>query len=189
MSKFPFTLYAIPSIGDGSCFLHSVLRAISPEYTSKTRKEKIEMVSDIRKELAEMLDKKPEGTNEEKTYYELLSRGELKELSKTFDETKLETMKKFLRGKGWFNELYIEFISNVFDVDIYIIDHNKKDLYIRGSNELYFKNRNSIIIGYYSELHFDTLAIKDTNGKKRTYFSPSSPVVSCLKNKLYTEKK
>lgn len=186
MSKFPYTLYTISSIGDGSCFLHSVLRAISPDYTEKNKMGKIQMVREIREALSNMLEESPKG--EDKTYYDLLSRGQLKDLSKTFDETKLENMKKFLRGNGWFNELYVEFISNVFDIDIYIIDHNKKELYIRGSNELFFKNRNSIILGYYNEAHFDTLSVKDVNGEKKTYFSPNSIVIKKLKKMLYKEK-
>ena len=187
MSKFPYTLFVIPSIGDGSCFLHSVLRAISPDYTEKNTKERIEMVIEVRKDLAEMIDKPVEGS-EGKTYYELLSRGQLKELSETFDEIKLEEMKKFLRSKDWFSLLYVELISNVFDIDIYIINHCKKNLYV-GDNELLFKNRKSIIIGYHDEKHFDTLSIKDKNGEKRTYFSPTSPVIDKLKLMLYKEKK
>ena len=186
MTKFPYVLYTIPSIGDGSCFLHSVLRAISPEYTEKSKEGKMKMVKEIRETLSEMIDQAPEG--EGKTYYELLSRGQLKELSETFDETKLEEMKKFLKGGDWFNQLYVEFISNVFDIDIYIIDHRKKELYIRGDNELFFKNRNSIIIGYHDNKHFDTLSIKDVNGEKRTYFSSNSPAIKNLKKMLYTEK-
>ena len=142
------------------------------------------MVRKIRFLLSEMLDD-PDSLDGEKSYYEILSRGELKNLSEHMDETKIENMKRFLDSNNWFNQLYVEFISLVFDIDIYIIDYRKGELYNLGDVELFYKGRNSIIIGYSDNLHFETLAIKDENGIKRTYFSPTSAPIRELNSLLF----
>jgi hypothetical protein len=179
--KYPYKLHSIPTIGDGSCFLHAVIGAISPCYKFSSHGEKIRLVRQMRKELSLLIDEK---NRDGKTYYEILSRGQLKNLSEHLDEVKLENMKKFLDSNSWFSHLYVEFISEVFEIDIYIVDYNTKRLYNLGDDELFYKDRNSIIIGY-DGCHFETLSVLCSKGKKRTYFSGRSPVILKLKNLLY----
>lgn len=172
---FSYPLKRIPTIGDGSCFLHAVLNCIWEEYRYLSNSEKIEVVDKVRQELSDIIDKKdPDGTS----YYDRLSRGELKNLSETFTETQLEEMKRFLRSREFFNHLYLEFISEVFEIDIYIINYNTMDLYNTADKELLCKGRNSIIIGYDEKRsHFEALEIQVRPGKFETFFEPDSYII------------
>ena len=102
----------------------------------------------------------------------------MKELSKDFDQTKLEEMKRFLRSNDYFTHLYLEFISEAFDIDIYIIDYKTMDLYNNGDDKLLYKGRDSVILGYdEAGKHFETLEIEVRPGKYETFFEPDSNVV------------
>jgi len=177
-------LVKIPTIGDGSCFLHAVIQAVSPLYNSMENDGKRTIVLKIRKELSNLLSsKKDDG----KIWYEYLSRGKLEELSNTFTDLKLSEMKKFLASNGWFSHIYVELVSEVFDIDIYIIDYGTSTLYNLGDDELFYKNRDSVIIGYVAENHFETLALLE-NEKKNTYFSSNSRIISKMKKLLYNNR-
>lgn len=177
-------LIKIPTIGDGSCFLHAVIQAISPLYNTMENDGKRIIIRKIRKELSNLLSSKKE---DGKIWYEYLSRGSLEELSETFDNLKIEKMKKFLNSNDWFSHLYVELISEVFEVDIYIIDYRTSTLYNLGDDELFYKGRDSIVIGYISECHFETLALLE-DGEKKTYFSTNSRLISKLKSLLHSNR-
>ena len=177
-------LVPIPTIGDGSCFLHAVVQSISPLYSGMEDDGKRKLIRKMRRDLSELISEKRE---DGRTWYEYLSRGSLEELSNTFDDLKLHNMKKFLNSNQWFSHLYVEFISETLDVDIYIIDYNKSRLYNMGDSDLFYKGRDSIVIGYRSECHFETLALIE-NGEKRTYFSPRSRLISKLNSLLHTNR-
>ena len=172
---FSYILRRIPTIGDGSCFLHAVLICIWSDYNKMATFEKRRVISGIRQELSKTIDKKDEdGTS----YYDRLSRGELKNLSKFFTETQLGEMKRFLKSNEYFTHLYLEFISEVFEIDIYIIDYRTMNLYNSGDNKLLYKNRNSVIIGYDEKgSHFEALEIQVRPGKYETFFEPDSNVI------------
>jgi len=178
MKKFPYQLYSIATLGDGSCFLHSILYCISDHYRKLDKVEKIKFVRELRNDLADSL---PE-------YYSKLSRGKLKEISKVISETKLEKMQSFLRSREWFNQLYIEYVSDILDIDIYIVDYQKRELYNAGDDELFYKGRGSVIIGYYREAHFESLSLKKNNGENVTFFSPKSKMILELNSLLYTNR-
>ncbi len=179
---FSYPLRRIPTLGDGSCFLHAVLRCIWLEYKDLSTFEKMRTVSKVRQELSDMIDRKEsDGTS----YYDRLSRGELKDLSKSFTSTQLGEMKRFLKSREYFTHLYLEFISEVFEIDIYIIDYKTMDLYNSGDNELLYKGRNSIIIGYDEKgSHFEALEIQVRPGKFETFFEPDSNIIKDLSHMI-----
>ena len=168
------------TLGDGSCFLHAVLGCFCREYILADVEKRITIVKNLRYDLSEILDKK---INSESTIYEQLSRGKLKELSETFNALKLENMKKFLKSNQWFNSLFLELISNIFNINIYIIDSRTKDLYRLGDNELHYKKRNSIFINYIDQQHFETAGVVTDIGI-RTFFDENSEIIESVK-KIY----
>lgn len=172
---FSYPLRRIPTLGDGSCFLHAVLRCIWSDYKDLSTSEKLRVVCEVRQELSDLIDKKgTDGTS----YYDRLSRGELKDLSKSFSETQLEEMKRFLKSSEYFTHLYLEFISEVFEIDIYIIDYKSMNLYNHGDNELFYKDRNSIAVGYDEKRsHFEALEVEIRPGKFETFFEPDSNII------------
>lgn len=74
-------------------------------------------------------------------------------------------------------------ISNILKLDIYVIWKNTRDLYNLGDSELYYKNRDSILILNSGNIHFDTIGLKTENGI-RTLFDKNEPVIKQLLSKL-----
>ena len=167
--KLPFHFIKKNTIGDGSCFLHALLQACNREYSKLNHNERILMVRRLRLLLGNYL--------QTSDIYDKLSRGELKEISNFVFEAKKEFMVKYLKSNNWITYHYIEMISNIFNVNIFIINNGKNTLYNFGDNELlYKKDRNSIFINYIDQAHFETLAI-NTPGGQKTYFSPKSKII------------
>lgn len=170
----------IKAIGDGSCMFHSILQAFNKSYINSSTSEKIEITRQFRNDLSDILDKEIDG----KICYNQLSRGNLEEFSKTVPETSLKNMKKSLKSREWGDFRFLELISNILDLDIYIIYDDTMDIYNTGDPELFYKNRDSIIILNNSNVHFDTVGIKTKNGT-RTLFNSTEPVIKELRSKMY----
>lgn len=179
--KFPYTIRKIETIGDGSCFLHAILRAIWPDYEKMGYKEKRKTVRTLRDELAVRLEEKDEKGI---SVYQKLSDGKLPELSKSIPHVKLEEMKKFLKSDNFFDQLYFEFISDTFNIDIYVIDYSTEKIYNMGysTNQNFYKDRNSIIIGYGNQ-HFETLEIEVRPGHWKTFFKHDSEIIKIINPK------
>ena len=166
------------TLGDGSCFLHAVLGCFCRDYILANPEKRIEIVTNLRNDLSEILDKK---IGSDKRIYDQLSRGKLNELSESFSALKLENMKKFLKSNQWFTSLYIELISTIFNINIYIIDSRRKDFYRLGDKELYYKKRSSIFINYIDQTHFESAGILTDIGIK-TLFAEDSEIIKTVKN-------
>jgi len=185
---FPYPIRRINTLGDGSCFLHAVLRSIWTPYKELDISEKYKTVTELRHELADIIDTKKD--TDGLVYYQKLSRGKLEEISKCIDHTKLEEMKRFLRSNEYFTHLYLEFISEVFNIDIYIIDYKTMKLYNNGDDELLYKDRDSIILGYNEhEQHFESLEVEVRPGKFKTFFEYDSNIIKEIKTRKQNFKK
>lgn len=116
--------------------------------------------------------------SENLTYYDMLSRGGFIEMSRRNHEYSLSNMKKYLESDAPLGLLYLEFLSNALDIDIYIIDLLRLDIYIPGKDAYFFKDRNSVVLGMIDD-HFETLGIK--KGKKiNTYFTHDAPFIDAI---------
>ena len=172
-----FNLVKIPCPGDGSCYFHSILRGFCKGYIDGNEDVRINYVKHLRKKLATILQNGDE--------YKKLYGGTLEEFGKTINEFSLNNIIKELLSDDYVNnEVYQELISNLFNIDIYIIDLIKKDIYMLACNDKYlYKNRNSIILGYsYSidnELlnHYDIIGVKNENGIINTFFTPDHNLI------------
>ena len=110
----------IKAIGDGSCMFHAILQAFNKTYNSLDYKEKIYMVKEFRKDLSDVLTEKING----KTIYDNLSRGQLKEISKNYSPVSLKNMKKDLKGNKWGDYRFLELLSEILELNIFIVDDN-----------------------------------------------------------------
>lgn len=179
-------LIKVGTIGDGSCLLHAIVQAISPFYSNLDDTEKMRLIRNVRKDLSNILDESR--GDKDSTWYDFLSRGQLEEISTSVPEASKKHMKKILDSNSWLSYQYIELLSEIFEIDIYIIDYSTNSLYNLGDDELLYKNRDSIIIGYIPNCHFETLAVSTDEGEKKTYFSPSSDIIIKMKNLLHTNR-
>lgn len=180
IENLPHTFVIFDTIGDGSCFLHSILMCFNKKYRKSNIKERQGIVDQLRRDLADVLYEKNE---EDKTYYEILSRGEITELSKFIARMKQDVMSHYLKTRRWLDIFYLEMISNHLDIDIIIYDEFDKKFYNTGDLEIYHKGRNTIFINYQREAHFEAMGIK--LDKIRTFFDSECSIVKEIKQKFY----
>ena len=165
--QLPFPFVPKPTIGDGSCFLHAILQSCSVQYLALNTEDRIKMVRKLRHDLSQALD--------DTDIYDNLSRGELKEISESVPEMKKENMKRFLNSNSWITYHFVEMISTLFNINIYVVNTNKT-LYNLGDDEImYNKNRNSVFIRYHENVHFETLGVDTPDGVK-TFFDKKSDI-------------
>lgn len=185
--KLTFTdtqnLVVLPTLGDGNCFFHSVLRAFNTNYiTAESITDRVNMARTFRNALADLLEETDPLTG--KNYYSGLNNGELEKISGGVKEYSLVGLQKELRSSSAVDNIYQELISNSLNKDIYIIDGSKKDMYHVGSAfPLYYKGRNSIII-YYIPGHFEVVGLKHSDGTVDTLFTPEHPLIQACRERL-----
>ena len=169
MCKLPFDFVIKHTIGDGSCFLHAVLMAFNKTYIDSSDSQRRKMVRNLRSALSDHI--------EESDIYTQLARGELKEISKFVPLMDKQNMRKYINSNNWISYHFVELISKVLDLNIFIVTHNTNTLYNLGDDEIYYKkDRNSVFINYINQAHFETLGINTPDGIK-TFFSPQSEIM------------
>jgi hypothetical protein len=176
-------LVKIPTIGDGSCYFHSVLRAFNTDYMKTTAVfDRINLGRSFRNNLAVRLSEIDPITGQE--YYEGLNNGNLSDISKGVKEYSKEYLRRELLSSEPVDNIYQELISNAINKDIYIIDMETLDMYNTGSAyTLYYKGRNSIVIAY-SPGHFETVGLRRSDGTINTVFTPEHPLIQACKERL-----
>jgi hypothetical protein len=185
--KLSFTdlnsLVIIPTIGDGNCYFHSILRAFNTSYIgAKTVFDRINLTRTFRNALSDRLTEIDPLTG--KDYYSGLNNGRLEEFSQGVKEYSKDALKKELMGSDPVDNIYQELISNAINKDIYIIDGETKDMYNIGTAyTLYYKGRNSIVL-YYTPGHFEVVGVKRTNGNIDTIFTPEHKFIEACRERL-----
>lgn len=180
IKNLPYTFVIFDTIGDGSCFLHSILMCFNKKYRKSKISERQRIIDQLRSDLGDVLYEK---NREGKTYYEILSRGEISEISKFMERMKQDVMSNYLKSRKWLDIFYLEMISNHLDIDIIIYDQYEEKFYNTGDLEAYHKDRNTVIINYQKEAHFEAMGIK--LDKIRTFFDKDCPIVKEIKEKFY----
>ena len=174
----PYKFVKFDTIGDGSCLLHSILFSFNKTYRSLSYSDRIKMVDSLREYLSNVLEEK----ENKKTYYENLSRGEMMEFGKYVREANIEYMKKYLKTRKWLSVVYLELISNQLNIDIIILDQKNRKIYNTGDKEIYFKNRNTVIINYIEDTHFESVGIE--LGNIKTFFDPNCEIIKNMKKMI-----
>lgn len=191
-----FNLIRIRTEADGSCFFHSLAKAYFKPYivgkigdSSFNRKE---FIQNLRKDLAMSLALKinPEDP-QSKTYYQTLSNGELEKKSMEIPECSLENMQKELKNfTKPISNIYNEFISNQLNIDIYILDMKKKDVYMTGTdNRILYKNRKSIVVLYIEGKkglpgHYELIGLLHKRKNLETFFAPDSSLILAIRKRM-----
>lgn len=151
-------VFAIGTSADGNCFLHSILQGFCQTYDEEKILKKREFVKVLRQELAKKLGEKSR-ERPSLTYYEILSEGNFESFSIGAPEFTLEGMQKILLSKEYLGYGFLEFLSNMFDKDIYVLSYSEKKLYITDEYRYSIKgNRDSLIILFRGD-HFETVGI------------------------------
>ncbi len=174
---------------DGSCLFHAIANSFSPSY----RVQKIDdvgmsrdqIIAKLRKELSETLAQ-PISKDKETTHYELLNGGNTANFAEGVPEYALSYMQRQLDSTQPIGYGYMEFIGNVLNKDIYILEAIRHDVYV--TDELPYTiqgNRCSIVL-YYMNGHYELVGIRrqnEHNGSEiafDTHFAPNHSFIRFL---------
>lgn len=165
-------LYAVKTVGDGSCLLHAMLQGFYVGY-GKVRKDR-NFMSRLRNELADKLSEE---------FYSELHKGHLSEFSKDVPEFTRASLQNTLRTNQYLGYGFLDFLSKVFDKDIYIISHATGDLYPTDEHRFCVTGKRESLVLLYSKDHFETIGVK-TNKTITTQFSYKNKFIKLLRRKL-----
>jgi hypothetical protein len=187
-------LVRLTTIGDGSCFFHAILQSQNQIYKDSDHVERQKLARALRNSLADILGQTDPATG--LRYYDTLSRGKLEENYKAIQEAikadreltdiSLEGLQRELRSSKGVGVIYHELVSELLDLDIYILDLATRDLYFEEDYELYYKGRNSVIV-ISTGGHYESVGIKRSD-KITTFFQHSHPLIQTLHGRLVSIK-
>ena len=158
---------------DGSCLFHAIVKAyFGPYIRGKMNGQTLDRKSFVRKlrrDLALKLEQRVEPQKPySKTYYETLSKGDLPEIAKSIPSYTLKNLQKLLDSTRPVGNIFNEFISNELNKDIYILDLQKKDIYMTGTDlDILYKDRDSIVI-LYMPGHYELVGVETKLDKTYT---------------------
>lgn len=175
---------------DGNCFFHAIAKSyFKPYIVGKTKDGKPfnrkKFIKNLRKDLSKMLDKNIDPSDSQSlTWYESMANGEWTEEGKTMPELTLKHMQKELASNSPISHVYNEFISDQLDKDIYILDVEKQDVYMTGTDDaLLYKERPSIVILYLPG-HYELVGIKDEQNYIQTIFDYDSEFIKTIRKRM-----
>jgi hypothetical protein len=176
-------LVVVPTIGDGNCYFHSVLRAFNNSYINAEKTfDRINLTRSFRNALADRLSEIDPITGYD--YYSGLNNGTLEQFSDGVKEYSKDALRKELLSSQPVDNIYQELISNCINKDIYMIDGETNDMIFTGNTfTLYYKGRNSIVI-YYTPGHYEVVGIQRSDGSIDTVFTPEHPLIEICKERL-----
>lgn len=174
---------------DGSCFFHAIAKSFYKPYQAGMINgiplDRGDFIKNLRKDLALKLGEK---TQDGRRQYDLLSKGELANFGKVYPEYKFDNMVKILNdNKVPVDNVYNEFISNVLNKDIYLLDLEKRDVYMTGDDEnVLYKNRDSIVILVLPG-HYELIGLMTPFGAQ-TLFKYNHPFIQSIRTRMRQKK-
>ena len=184
----------IKTIPDGSCFFHALCNAFFIPYRtgkitcddgSEISITQRQIVKGLRDDLAKKLASRIDANPESPRYYDVISRGQLGDFSMGVNHYSLENMQKELQSDDPIDHIYNEFISDLINKDIYLLDLEKEDVYVTGNDiDILYKNRESIVI-LSMPGHYELVGVRD-NGTIKTLFKPDHEFIVMIYNRLKT---
>jgi glutaredoxin-related protein len=145
-------------------------------------------IQQIRDQLSERLfDLQYPDQNQFVRVYDCLSKGKYRDLGETIPSYNINYMASEMRDETvYLEDKYLELISNEINHDIYILDSNTYDLFIKDEDpDCFYKNRSSIILLAHQQ-HFETVGVTtDPNNPDdiKTHFAWDAPVVQALRER------
>lgn len=186
LSKWNVVRFDTPM--DGSCLFHAIMNSFfEPYHRERIRDKRMlrqELVKLLRLELSECLTLPVDPTKSSITHYQSLNHGNTVAFAEAVPEFKLSYMQKQLNSYNPIGYGYMEFIGNILDKDIYILEGKRKDIYVTDELPLTINgNRKSIILFYISG-HYELVGIENNDGTYSTHFSPNHSLIQHLKKRV-----
>lgn len=169
---------------DGSCLFHAIANSFFIPYRKQILRDKSvtqsQIVQMLRQELSQRLGTYISDAPNSPTFYDTLSNGAVAKFAEYVPEFQLAYMQNELNSNRYIGYGYMEFIGNILDKDIYILDGVRRDLYC--TDELPFTikgTRNSIIL-YYNNGHYELVGLRNKDDTFITHFNPTHTIIRFL---------
>lgn len=137
-------VYRVGVLGDGSCFIHSLLYCISQSYRDMPNKERAKFVKNYRKEIAERVDEYLNVRN----YTTILDRDEFYNTIKSKDE--------------WITSTQYEFFSYVHQINIVVLSHCMEVAQVNGKitvDTLDYPYSTTVVIYNIEDTHYEPIVV------------------------------
>src|SRR3989338_3350563 len=164
-NPFGDNLIRIGTLLESSCFLHSVVGSFSRNYQQMTKDDRKKYIVNLRKNLSDSLSKN--------LYLSLAN---------NLSNTSYERSKHNLcNPSSHIGHEYIEYISNLLNLNIYITDRlGWRLLHFPDSTTLYDVNRDSIFLLWNGDSHYEIICLYLGDNKIQTLFHPNDPLSQLL---------
>lgn len=188
-------VYQIATIGDGNCFIHALLKAFyKPYQENPSGAWRRQFAKYIRRDLGIILNTPDPEYADSSTKYvhwetagggtlpslmmqEIVNPGLIGDFGIDFSLTGLQYLLNSSRYLG--NEIY-SYISQVLDLDIYILQIRNNDLVINASTTTDLpRNYAVVIVGQTN--HWETVGVRHPNNLLQTVFTHEDPFISAIR--------
>jgi len=185
---YPWKLVRFSTPMDGSCLFHSIANSFFEPYHSEQLNGKhisrSQIISHLRKELSQKLSSPISDEPNSPSYYDTLNFGNTSSFSEAVPEFSLQYMQSQLQSNFPIGYGYMEYIGNILNKDIYILEAIRRDIYITDELPLTIKGTRSSIILYYLNGHYELVGLQNTDGSFATHFSPDHSLIRFLYNRV-----
>ncbi len=173
---------------DGSCLFHAITNAFFPLYYTETKGGKhvsrSTIIKSLRKELSQKLAVKINNEPNAPNYYDTLNKGNTSLFAKEVPEFSLDHMQKELNSNTSIGYGYIEYIGNILDKDIYVLEASRHNIYITDELSLTIKGNRPSIVLYYMDGHYELVGIRNDDMSFVTHFSCNHSFIRFLHEKI-----
>lgn len=181
-------LVRIAVIGDGSCFVHAVLKGFDRRYQENpSAKFRIDRVQNVRRDLGLIMGQPDDrygrshwlttngGAFPRMAMAQLLDESLIADMEVDFSLAGLQRLFNSSRYLG--QEIY-EFIANVLNIDVFIFTCTNSDIYhLNNTRQFGIERPAIVIIG--NTIHYELVAV-DTSDGFQTVFMPGDPFLQSI---------
>lgn len=130
-------------------------------------------------------DHSPSSATATLRYYDILSRGSLKQLSEVVPECSLEQMQRVLASSQAVDLSYLEFISLFLNKNIFLLSKAHQDVYSTGDRELLERPERQCIVLMADGSHYELVGIHNkAAGLVQTVFHYSDELIVAIRQRL-----
>jgi len=175
------TIHTVGVLGGGSCFLHSVMWAISQKYRDHNHTDRIKMVMMLRRELSD---------NFTPNEYLTLGNGNVKELGIAM-KNEVDNIYSYRALKDgladysyWFGLEFIEFVSNQLEINIHLTwwRDGRLEIYKHAPDTVktFVSTRSNIILYWQGGGHFQPIGRSQDKSSATFVFSSQDSMIANL---------
>lgn len=171
-----YPVVRIAAIGDGSCFIHSALKAYSTPYANNPSvNNRVKLALDLRRDLAYTLQM-PDPSNPSMSLYESFNNGIFPLLSEADTHFTLENLQKTINSSGWLGDEIFEYATQRLGVNVIVMTPTTTNLVQESGGDIdQLHYPYNIFIGHVGGCHYETIGIYIEGKGIQTVFDKNDP--------------